>query len=91
MITDFRDFCLISYVILDDLYQMLTPKFGLKGGPLSECSDSELITMAIVGECREWNKETTLRANWQLFPDLFPKVPERTRLASIAEDGLWAK
>lgn len=35
--------------------------------------------MAIVGECREWNKETTLLANWQLFPDLFPVLPTRTR------------
>jgi hypothetical protein len=35
--------------------------------------------MAIVGECREWNKETELLANWKLFPDLFPVVPERTR------------
>jgi len=79
MITDFRDFCLVSYVIIDDIYQKLAPKFGLKPGPVSECSDSELITMAIVGECREWNKETTLLANWRLFPDLFPRVPERTR------------
>lgn len=35
--------------------------------------------MGIVGECRQWNKETTLLANWQLFPDLFPVVPSRTR------------
>jgi hypothetical protein len=79
MITDFRDFCLISYVLIDDLYQQLMPIIGLKPGPSSECSDAELITLAIVGECREWNKETTLLANWQLFPDLFPHIPERTR------------
>ena len=79
MITDFRDFCLISYVIIDDLYQRLAPLCGLKPGPSAECSDSELITMAIVGECREWNKETTLLANWQFFPDLFPIQPSRTR------------
>jgi hypothetical protein len=35
--------------------------------------------MAMVGECREWDKETVLLANWKLFPDLFPVVPERTR------------
>lgn len=79
MITDFRDFCLVSYVIIDDLYAQLAPIIGLKPGPVAECSDSELITMAIVGECREWNKETTLLANWQLFPDLFPVLPTRTR------------
>lgn len=79
MITDFRDFCLLCYVLIDDCLRELAPKLGLKPGPPSECSDSELITMAIVGECREWNKETTLLANWQLFPDLFPVVPSRTR------------
>jgi hypothetical protein len=79
MITDFRDFCLVSYVIIDDLYKQLAPIIGLKPGPDSECSDSELITMAIVGECREWNKETTLLANWKFFPDLFPVQPTRTR------------
>lgn len=79
MITDFRDFCLLSYVVIDDLYQQLAPLFGLKPGPGAECSDSELITMALVGECREWNKETTLLANWQFFPDLFPVQPSRTR------------
>jgi transposase len=79
MITDFRDFCLVSYVIIDDLYQQLAPLIGLKPGPQAECSDSELITMAIVGECREWNKETTLLANWRFFPDLFPILPSRTR------------
>ena len=79
MITDFRDFCLISYVIIDDLYQQLGPLIGLKPGPQAGCTDSELITMAIVGECREWNKETTLLANWKFFPDLFPIQPTRTR------------
>jgi hypothetical protein len=79
MITDFRDFCLVGYVLIDDLYQQLAPIIGLKPGPKAECSDSELITMAIAGECREWNKETTLLANWQLFPDLFPVLPTRTR------------
>jgi hypothetical protein len=32
-----------------------------------------------VGECRELSKETTLVANWQLFPDLFPILPSRSR------------
>jgi hypothetical protein len=79
MITDFRDFCLVSYVIIDDLYKQLAPIIGLKPGPPSECSDSELITMALAGECREWNKETVLLANFQLFTDLFPIQPTRTR------------
>src|SRR5918911_5345633 len=89
MITDFRDFCLVSYVIIADLYQQLAPKLGLRPGPKADCTDSELITMAIVGECREWNKETTLLANWKLFPDLFPVVPERTRFNRRRRNLAW--
>lgn len=29
-------------------------------GPAAECSDSELLTMALVGECRGWAEETVL-------------------------------
>jgi hypothetical protein len=35
--------------------------------------------MAIVGECREWDKETNLIAEWQNYRYLFPVIPERTR------------
>jgi IS5 family transposase len=38
-----------------------------------------LLTMAIVGECREWDKETNLLAEWRNYPHLFPIVPERSR------------
>ena len=37
------------------------------------------MTLAIVGECREWDKETTLLAEWQGYRHLFPILPERSR------------
>ncbi len=42
-------------------------------------SDSELITMAMVGACRGWDQETALISTWQQRRDVFPLVPERSR------------
>jgi hypothetical protein len=78
MITNFDDFCLWMYVVIDDIWQHLAPLFG-RPGPTPTCSDSELITMAIVGECRGWELETELISQWQERRDLFPQVPERSR------------
>lgn len=78
MITDFDDFCTWMFVLIDDIWLVLGPLYR-RPGPLSDCSDSELLTMAIVGECREWDKETNLIAEWQNYRHLFPSIPERTR------------
>jgi hypothetical protein len=78
MITNFDDFCLWMYVVIDDVWQQLAPLFG-RPGPTPRCSDSELITMAIVGECRGWEQETELISQWRERRDLFPQVPERSR------------
>jgi hypothetical protein len=48
-------------------------------GPAPECSDSELITMALVGECRGWDLETVLLCEWREHRDLFPRVPTQSR------------
>ena len=48
MITSFDDFCLWMYVVVDDLWQQLAPSFR-RPGPEPRCSDSELLTMALVG------------------------------------------
>jgi DDE family transposase len=78
MITDFDDFCTWMFVLIDDIWQLLAP-FYTRPGPQPDCSDSELMTMAIVGECREWDKETNLIAEWQGYRHLFPVLPERSR------------
>ncbi len=78
MITDFDDVVTAMYCIVDELWQRIEPLVA-RPGPAPDCSDSELITMALVGECRGWDQETELVSNWQERRDLFPLVPERSR------------
>ena len=78
MIEEFEDFVTWMYVLVDDLWQQIAPLMK-RPGPAPQCSDSELITMALVGECREWDKETNLLAEWQHYRELFPYIPERSR------------
>jgi len=78
MITNFDDFCTWAFVVIDDLYQAVKP--ALKhSGPPAACTDSELITLAIVGECKGWNNETELISEWHNYRHLFPVLPERSR------------
>jgi hypothetical protein len=78
MIDDFDDFCLWMYVVVDDLWRGLAPLFK-RPGPAAVCSDSELLTMALVGECRGWDVETELLSHWQAHRDLFPVIPSQSR------------
>jgi Transposase DDE domain len=79
MIEDFDDFCLWMYVIVDDLWQEMAPLFKRPGPAPTTCSDSELLTMALVGECRGWDIETDLLSYWQEHRDLFPRLPSQSR------------
>lgn len=78
MINDFEDFCTWMYSIIDDICQQISP-FLKRPGPQPECSDSELITMAIVGECRGWDVETEMLSYWQEHRDMFPHIPSQSR------------
>ena len=78
MITDFDDFCLWVYVVVDDLCQKLAAQ-RRRPGPLPACSDSELIAMSLIGECRGWDQETELLSYMQEHRDKFPIVPEQSR------------
>jgi len=78
MIDDFDDFCLWTYVVIDDLLARLRPWLR-RPGPAPDCSDSELLTLAIAGECRGWDVETELLAHWRAHRDLFPRVPSQSR------------
>jgi len=78
MIEDFDDFCLWMYVIVDDIWQQIAPMFK-RPGPKPECSDSELITMVLVGECRGWDVETDMLSYWREHRDLFPNTPSQSR------------
>jgi hypothetical protein len=78
MIETFDDFCLWMYVMVDDIWQQIEPLFK-RPGPAGACSDSELLTMALVGECRDWDKETTMLSQWREHRDLFPHIPSQSR------------
>lgn len=78
MINDFDDFCLWMYVVVDDICEQLAFLFK-RPGPAPECSDRELITMALVGECRGWDVETEMLSEWQEHRDLFPRIPSQSR------------
>lgn len=78
MIEDFDDFCLWMYVLIDDLWQEIAPLFK-RPGPTAECSDSELLTLALVGEGRGWDVETEMLSYWGEHRDLFPIIPSQSR------------
>ena len=78
MIHEFEDFCLYAYVIIDDIWQKIAPQFS-RPGPEPACSDSELITIALVSESRGWDTETELLDHWAPYLSLFPQFPERSR------------
>jgi transposase len=78
MIDDFDDFCVWTYVVVDEIWQRLAPWFR-RPGPAPDCSDSEVLTLALVGECRGWDLETELLSQWREHRDLFPVLPSQSR------------
>jgi len=78
MIQSFEEFCTWVYVVVDDLWQQIAPLFP-RPGPQPECSDSELLAMILIGECRGWDVETHLLSYWREYRHLFPRQPSRSR------------
>lgn len=78
MITSFEDFCLWTYVLVDDCWRQIA-FLDRRPGPEPACSDAELVTMALVGECKGWHEETVLLSEWAAHRGLFPHQPSRTR------------
>ena len=78
MINDFDDFCTWKYMIVDDIWLQIASLFK-RPGPAPTCSDSELITMALVGECRGWDVETEMLSHCHDHQDLFPHIPSQSR------------
>ena len=78
MIENFDDFCLYVFCIVDEICQQLAP-FDKRPGPQPVCSDSELIAMTLIGECKGWDIETNLLSNFRSHRDLFPHIPSQSR------------
>jgi hypothetical protein len=89
MIHDFDDFCLWMYVLVDDIWQQSAGLFR-RPGPAPACSDSELLTMALVGECRGWDQETVMLGAWREHRDLFPNVPTQSRFNRRRRNLMYA-
>jgi len=66
------------YLVVDDIWLKIAPFFKFPD-PKPECSDSELLAMALIGECRGWDVETEMLSYWQEHRDLFPKIPTQSR------------
>jgi hypothetical protein len=88
MITDFGDFCLYVYVLVDDVYQGLRPLLK-RPGPEAECSDSELMALCLIGECKGWDVETALLSNMAAYRDLFPRLPTQSRFNRRRRALMW--
>ena len=78
MITDFDDFCTWVFVVVDEIWQQMEPLIH-RPGPEPICTDSELIAMSLIGECRGWHLETELLSCWQEYRHLFPHIPSQSR------------
>lgn len=78
MITNFEDFCIWVFVVVDDIWKTIEP-ICKRPGPKPECSDSELIAMSLIGECRGWHMETELLSYWKEYQYLFPRIPTQSR------------
>src|SRR5260370_17282710 len=77
MIPEFEDFCTWVFVVVDDIWEQMAPFFK-RPGPAPVCSDSELIAMALIGECRGWHRETELLSCWKEDRAMFHHVPSQS-------------
>ena len=77
MITEFEDFCTWVFAVVDDIWKQISPFFK-RLGPAPVCSDSELIAMALIGECCGWHMETELLSCWKEYPDMFRHIPSQS-------------
>ena len=80
MIAHFADLCTYVYVIVDELYQAVAAPHDHRPGPAAELSDSEVITLSLVAELVEMDKESRFLAYVRRnHLALFPRLPERSR------------
>ncbi len=70
------------YVIVDDMWKEIAPMFKCPG-PALICSDSEQLTMALVGEYRGWDLEVELLSCWHSYRESFPVIPSQSRFNRI--------
>lgn len=91
-VEDFKDFIITVYTIIDDIYKRIAPKHiqDRRNKSKATLSDSEIITISIVGELLTIDSENA----WynyckKNFNDLFPKLCDRSRFNRVRR-GLHA-
>lgn len=91
-VEDFKDFIVTVYTIIDDIYKKIIPKHiqDRRNKSKATLSDSEIITISIVGELLTIDSENA----WynfckKNFNDLFPKLCDRSRFNRVRR-GLHA-
>jgi hypothetical protein len=89
MITEFDDFCTWVFVVVDDIWKPIAPLFK-RPGPQPKCTDSELIAMSLIGECRGWHMETELLSCWKDYRHLFPHIPSQSRFNRRRRNLMYA-
>ena len=81
-IDDLKDFFTVAFVLIDDIYNEIIPESIKNRRNICECrlSDSEIITISIVGETATLGSEKSwfnfVKKN---YCDLFPNIGDRTR------------
>lgn len=73
--------------MVEDTYRQVSHLFS-RPGPPSRCSDQELMSMCLIGECKGWDTELTLLSEWGRHRDLFPHIPTQSRF-NRRRRGLW--
>lgn len=84
------DFIVAIFVMVDDFIQMRFPERALRQrGPLPTISDSEVITMELVGEYLGFDTDKSIYQYFQRhWEDCFPKLPDRTNFSRQCAN-LW--
>ncbi|RBP35198.1 IS982 family transposase [Garciella nitratireducens] len=79
---DLKDFFTVSFVIIDDIYQAIIPEEIQKRKNINQAilSDSEIITIALVGELLTIDSENAwFKFVKKNFKSLFPRLCDRSR------------
>ncbi len=85
-IEDLKDFIIAVYTIIDDIYKAIIPKHiqNHRNNPKSLLSDSEVITISIMGELLTiYSENAWYNYCKRNFNNLFPKLCERNRFNKI--------
>ena len=81
-IGDIKDFFIVLYTIIDDLYTNIVPKHiqNRRNKAKATMSDSEIITITVLGELHSIDSENAWYSYCKRnYRDLFPNFCDRTR------------